>query len=782
MPDNTLSFETRVDLSGLNAGVNQAKSVVGQFGTAAKEAMERARDATERLAQAQAMLGASAEQGSARAKEIIAEYTEEAQKATSAASQYAQAARGATTSVQELAAAESQETTVLRSSISARMAGSAELRVLSGNIQGSNRAAAAFLATLPGIGAAMQMAFPIFGAVALLEVLGQAVTGVEHLIKAFHDLSGAEVDAAIQAQNAGEKIIAIKASHKVDTETIARMVEGAPFVDIQVKNAATALKQIEYQRQLADIAAQNAEAGLKGSALQAQRVKDLEAEAGFARQAAAETQKMADVYQIVLQAKAKSTQVGAPFNPKVLTDEQDKIVLEQRARVLAAKEQFEQDARVAEAKIPGVNKKEAAAGETEAEKAARKAAEEERKAREELYRSMEEDLNKEKVLHNVSVKEEFDYWTAKLAAFDDGTEQYAAIMQKLGSLASSGSSKAHEEIQKLIEKAKRDAEEDEKGFEEAAKGMIAAQNMVRDATEAAAESRHEANAGRIETAQASSANANATSLVPDPQEQLNALRSFHQQAIEEDERFIQEEIRIYANEPKKVEELTKQLEQIRRKGNLEWLTDTKNIALQVAQAEQTAIKSMENDIANMFEKAISRQETWAQASVKLYQQVADQFILNLVKMGEQELLALALHKGVMSSKILADAKGAAADSYQWASTWGGPIAGAIAAAAAFAGVLAFDSFEQGGIVNGSHGMPVPIMAHAGERVLSAPQTQNFERMVNGGGGSSSSSNHLTYAPQINAYDRSGMKSILQSHKDDIMNIVRSGYNAGSLNR
>jgi len=39
--------------------------------------------------------------------------------------------------------------------------------------------------------------------------------------------------------------------------------------------------------------------------------------------------------------------------------------------------------------------------------------------------------------------------------------------------------------------------------------------------------------------------------------------------------------------------------------------------------------------------------------------------------------------------------------------------------------MAFESFEAGGVVSGMHGMPVPIMAHAGGRVLSAPQTQSF---------------------------------------------------------
>jgi hypothetical protein len=60
----------------------------------------------------------------------------------------------------------------------------------------------------------------------------------------------------------------------------------------------------------------------------------------------------------------------------------------------------------------------------------------------------------------------------------------------------------------------------------------------------------------------------------------------------------------------------------------------------------------------------------------------------------------------------------------------GPALGAVAAAATWTGVMALAAFEQGGIVGGSSGSAVPILAHAGERVLSSSQTSKFESMVN----------------------------------------------------
>lgn len=64
---------------------------------------------------------------------------------------------------------------------------------------------------------------------------------------------------------------------------------------------------------------------------------------------------------------------------------------------------------------------------------------------------------------------------------------------------------------------------------------------------------------------------------------------------------------------------------------------------------------------------------------------------------------------------------------------GGPIAAAAAASATYAAVqpfVAMAAFAHGGVVGGPGGMAVPILAHAGERVLTPGQTQNFERMVN----------------------------------------------------
>jgi hypothetical protein len=50
-------------------------------------------------------------------------------------------------------------------------------------------------------------------------------------------------------------------------------------------------------------------------------------------------------------------------------------------------------------------------------------------------------------------------------------------------------------------------------------------------------------------------------------------------------------------------------------------------------------------------------------------------------------------------------------------------------------------------------------------------TQNSNRNIN-----------LHYAPNVSAFDRSGFRSTLNAHKDDIIGIVRQAINTGSLSR
>ncbi|MGD0894003.1 MAG: hypothetical protein ABR923_20965 [Terracidiphilus sp.] len=58
------------------------------------------------------------------------------------------------------------------------------------------------------------------------------------------------------------------------------------------------------------------------------------------------------------------------------------------------------------------------------------------------------------------------------------------------------------------------------------------------------------------------------------------------------------------------------------------------------------------------------------------------------------------------------------------------------ATSAFSQTVGYAGFEMGGVVHWPGGSPVPIIARAGERVLSAGKTRNFESLVNNCGSGS----------------------------------------------
>jgi hypothetical protein len=146
---------------------------------------------------------------------------------------------------------------------------------------------------------------------------------------------------------------------------------------------------------------------------------------------------------------------------------------------------------------------------------------------------------------------------------------------------------------------------------------------------------------------------------------------------------------------------------------------------------QRAYARMTQDVNNALTNWISGHEKFAQTFARLTDQITAQFIQNVLKMTEQWIVGLTIQKTAQKSQIMADAKTAAANTYSAVSAIPvvGPFLAPPAAAAAFAAVLAFDSFEQGGIIGGKVGTAVPVMGHAGERVLTVDQTRNFESLV-----------------------------------------------------
>lgn len=165
MPDDAvLQITTVVDTSQLEAGMAKAASATNQFTQSATMGFTSVKQAEAALADAQAQLGESAAQGNAQAAAIIAEYQ-------AAVNALKASLDEETASVVENTDAHVTNNEAVSSGISDRMAASASLRTLELNMQGSTRAAGAFLTNVLGLGPVLQAAFPVIGAVALGEVL-----------------------------------------------------------------------------------------------------------------------------------------------------------------------------------------------------------------------------------------------------------------------------------------------------------------------------------------------------------------------------------------------------------------------------------------------------------------------------------------------------------------------------------------------------------------------------------------------------------------------------------
>lgn len=185
-----LLITTQVDLSGaqaLSAGVVAAMTKV----IAAQQAVnEQARA----LKDTYASLGAAAAQGSSQAAAAIAEEMGVLAEAKIALEQ----AREAYTALSAAKNADTEatvaNTAATGTGIGATRAATAAIGLAEGRLMGSTRAAGAFLATTLGLGPALQAAFPVIGALALLSVLYQIGKEAYTLYQNIANLK-AEIDA-----------------------------------------------------------------------------------------------------------------------------------------------------------------------------------------------------------------------------------------------------------------------------------------------------------------------------------------------------------------------------------------------------------------------------------------------------------------------------------------------------------------------------------------------------------------------------------------------------------
>ena len=160
------------------------------------------------------------------------------------------------------------------------------------------------------------------------------------------------------------------------------------------------------------------------------------------------------------------------------------------------------------------------------------------------------------------------------------------------------------------------------------------------------------------------------------------------------------------------------------------------VTLAWSQTVQQAVQRVGADFSQGVVSWMNGQETFGRAMQQVWTRFADTVVSALVKAGIQMAINAAAQQALTAGTQLSNAKQAA--SATWANVSQIPIVGPFIApplaAAAFAGVMAF---EHGGFVPGSG--PVPIIAHGGEQVLTPAQQK--ER-----GGSSYNFSFHNHAP------------------------------------
>lgn len=145
----------------------------------------------------------------------------------------------------------------------------------------------------------------------------------------------------------------------------------------------------------------------------------------------------------------------------------------------------------------------------------------------------------------------------------------------------------------------------------------------------------------------------------------------------------------------------------------------------IAQKQQQEIAKITTEINSGLNAWLQGHEKFGRAMAQVWDKMVVSIVDDIAKMGENFLLTIVTQGLAAEKSVLISAKQAAATAW---STAPNPIIGAVEAAATFAAVVGTytPSFEYGGVVPGAIGTAVPIIAHAGERVLPQAITQALD--------------------------------------------------------
>jgi hypothetical protein len=405
---------------------------------------------------------------------------------------------------------------------------------------------------------------------------------------------------------------------------------------------------------------------------------------------------------------------------------------------------------------------------------AKAGAETQRKAAREQMQEFEKEYSKLQSDHLLSVNEELNFWQRKLAALKEGSANFLKVQEKVGA-----------DYQRLF----KEKVADQKGLDKENAAGAPGSNQF-------AQSLGAGDGSYVD----SIFKAMRKDQEKDGRDTLAALKAnFDEQYKAIDDGFKREEQRVKdhaqlglispkneqgqltqlhtadhtaqsanlqgrmdaTDDPKAYEALLKQKQELDQKYALLHQADTTKMLLLDEQKYKQFFTTLNSGMQAAMNGWLQGTQTMSQAFGKMF----DSILVSLFDFVEQWLLKKAemwvLEQVFGDQARTQEAASTSATNVLEASSYAA-VAGANAlattldpayAAAMFGVGMTFASlaaFEKGGIVGGSVGTAVPILAHAGERVLTAQQTQVFERTMSGSGGGGDT--HIHISPQINALD------------------------------
>lgn len=202
MPDE-LYIGTKVDTSGLASGMSQAQAIVAasldELKANYKAAQDAVKTATANMAQAEQQFAVLVQNGNQQAIAAVKQYEAELkqaqvaeQQALGAVQQYNAGLAEEAVVATEAAQAQNALAAATGHSVSEITAASAAIRTLESASGGSVRAAERFLVTTLQLGPVLQAAFPVFGAISLVEVIEKMAEKAIDLAHSFSALYQAQ--------------------------------------------------------------------------------------------------------------------------------------------------------------------------------------------------------------------------------------------------------------------------------------------------------------------------------------------------------------------------------------------------------------------------------------------------------------------------------------------------------------------------------------------------------------------------------------------------------------